>query len=413
MAADQPVHIRLAGRPAALLTRAAGGGLALAYLPEYSGPPLSVALPPRDDPYQDAECRPWLGGLLPEGEIRQRVQALAGLSPGNEVGLLAALGGDCPGAVSFSAPWLEPVTESDVRTLTSDEFHGLVMALREKPLLVDVEDVRQLLPGGRLKLSVLLEEDRVAVPLGAGVGTHIIKPAPQGFSGFVDNEAFCMQLAGLAGLPVAQAWIHEDLARVYCVRRFDRSLVPGQPGPHQESFAQALRAPPGISFEREGGPALIDCFELLRRVSLRPAADMRALLRWTIFNYLVGNALAHARNLALLGAADGPVLAPFHALQCTAVYPELQRNLAMRIGGEERPDWLTLTRWRGFADQVGIRFAWVREHLAGLSEELPGLAGRASVDFQHRYGHHEVIGRIVRVIEQRARKLQVALAAEA
>jgi serine/threonine-protein kinase HipA len=51
-----------------------------------------------------------------------------------------------------------------------------------------------------------------------------------------------------------------------------------------------------------------------------------ALLRWAIFNFLIGNADAHAKNLAMIFTDRGPRLAPFYDLICTQVYPDLLRS---------------------------------------------------------------------------------------
>jgi serine/threonine-protein kinase HipA len=83
---------------------------------------------------------------------------------------------------------------------------------------------------------------------------------------------------------------------------------------------------PDQKYESEGGPSLQQCFALLQGKSIRPAADRMALLRWTIFNFLIGNADAHAKNLAMIFTDRGPRLAPFYDLICTQVYPDLTES---------------------------------------------------------------------------------------
>ena len=56
---------------------------------------------------------------------------------------------------------------------------------------------------------------------------------------------------------------------------------------------------------------------------------------WLVaFNYLIGNADAHAKNHSVVYRGGAPVFAPLYDLVCTAVYPELSRESAMRIGGD-------------------------------------------------------------------------------
>jgi serine/threonine-protein kinase HipA len=55
------------GIPAGRLAEGAAGGWSFAYLPGYAGPPVSLALPLRAEPYDFAAFPPFLEGLLPEG----------------------------------------------------------------------------------------------------------------------------------------------------------------------------------------------------------------------------------------------------------------------------------------------------------------------------------------------------------
>lgn len=65
--------------------------------------PLSQSLPLQAEPFADQICRPFFSGLLPEGELRQRIAQQCQISQSNDFGLLAAIGGDCAGAVSLTA----------------------------------------------------------------------------------------------------------------------------------------------------------------------------------------------------------------------------------------------------------------------------------------------------------------------
>ncbi|MCO5966722.1 HipA domain-containing protein [Sinorhizobium meliloti] len=54
--------------------------------------------------------------------------------------------------------------------------------------------------------------------------------------------------------------------------------------------------PPETKYASDGAPTFKTCFELLRRVSARPAIDVLKLLDAAIFNLVVGNADAHGKN---------------------------------------------------------------------------------------------------------------------
>jgi serine/threonine-protein kinase HipA len=99
---------------------------------------LSQSLPLQVEAFDDQVCRPFFAGLLPEGELRRRIAQQCQLSQANDFGLLAAIGGDCAGAVSLTpkdqAPepaeveWLEP---TQLITLLAELPHRPMLAQRE------------------------------------------------------------------------------------------------------------------------------------------------------------------------------------------------------------------------------------------------------------------------------------------
>ena len=91
----------LADRRAGRLIRKDSGNLQFRYDDDYAGPPLSLAMPVQAEAHPHAVCRAVFGGLLPEGDGREALARALGLSPGNDYGLLAEVGGDCAGAITL------------------------------------------------------------------------------------------------------------------------------------------------------------------------------------------------------------------------------------------------------------------------------------------------------------------------
>src|SRR5271165_21677 len=109
----------------------------------------------------------------------------------------------------------------------------------------------------------------------------------------------------------------------------------------QRSLVFPLPIAPEMKYQKEEGPSLKNCFELLRDVSSAPVIDLARLLDAVIYNYLVGNNDAHGKNFSLLyhgaGAENrGIRLAPLYDLVSTVYYPEISRGMAMGHGHE---DW--------------------------------------------------------------------------
>jgi len=60
-------EVRQLGELAGHLTERPEGGWAFTYLDDYEGPPISLTMPRRAEPYEFAAMPPALEGLLPEG----------------------------------------------------------------------------------------------------------------------------------------------------------------------------------------------------------------------------------------------------------------------------------------------------------------------------------------------------------
>ena len=375
--------------------------------------PISLGLPLSDEPYHGDDVRLVFENLLPEGDVRRQLARRVGLSETNDFSLLGVLAGDCQGALSLNRPGDEGITERDIRVLTDQEFRNIVAALPLRPLLIEVEGARLALPGEHHKIPLTVVDDQLALTLGAEMSTHIAKPAKQGLRESVMNEGYCMQLAAATGLPVASARIRHGPATVLLVDRVDSAPGPGgRKRLHMEDFCQLVHVSARHKFEREGGVSVADCAMVIRRYSVVPAIDLRALIAWVVFNFLVGNGGAHGKQLALLHDDDGPHLAPFFGLSSTHVYPELSQELAMRIGGEDRPDWLIVSKWRSMASELDVKPAYVIGVLRQTAETIPRIAARVAEDFQRRNGFSSVLRDIRRLIEQRSRQVLVSIQAE-
>lgn len=374
--------------------------------------PVSLALPRRRQTHSGAQVRAVFTNLLPEGQIRRRLAHSLGLSAGNDFGLLARIGGDCHGALSLRAPGIRPSAAPTRRDLDAAELRNAIAVLPVHPLLAEADGLSVTLPGEFDKLPVSVLDGRVFLNLGGGLTSHIIKPAKPGLKESVMNEAYTMQLAARFGLPVPHAeLIHGELT-LLCVTRIDRSASPAPAATHMEDICQVMGLAPENKYEREGGPRAADLFELVRRVSQMPALDIRALIRWQIYSFLVGFGAQHGKQLALLYGDDGPRLAPFFGLWSTHVYPEMNRRMGFAIGGEDRPDWMIATRWGAFAREIGVRPGFVFDELRAAAVALPLLARETADRFQRDHGVAAIVRRIRALIEQRARQLLVSLEAE-
>jgi serine/threonine-protein kinase HipA len=343
---------------------------------EAPAPALSVSLPIRAAPFEGAVVRNWFCNLLPEGGVRDAIERRLRLPPRDPFALLGAIGGECAGAVAIGtgdartkdARRDEPDLEALLVAQGDEAGEGAWAALGVPHRLS--------LAGAQDKIAVVRERDgRLRLPVGDELSTHIVKPQSVRLPGLRDLEAFGLALARAMGLDAVDAAPIELAGRqALLVARYDRIVeADGVARLHQEDFCQALGYPPELKYERGGGPTLAACAALIRtNLRLGPIA-LQAFLDWVACNGLLGNADAHAKNLALLCGVDGRRrLAPFYDLVPTAVIAEslVDREPALSIGAAARIDRITADDWRAFAAATGYAQRFVLRRVAELAQSV-------------------------------------------
>ncbi len=186
-----------------------------------------------------------------------------------------------------------------------------------------------------------------------------------------------MRLAAAVGLKVAPVEPRRLADRTFMlVERYDRDT--GADGHvrrlHQEDFCQALGVPPETKYASEGGPGFKVCFDLVRRACSTPAPAVLRLLDAAIFNVILGNADAHGKNYSLLYAGQSVDLAPLYDLLCTAAYPELSPNLAMRVAKRATIEEFRPDTWDRFAEDVGVGAPYTRRRVRALAQAMSAQA---------------------------------------
>jgi serine/threonine-protein kinase HipA len=300
--------------------------------------PLSQSLPLRQAQFSNRECRAFFSGLLPEEENRRIVARNLGLSAENYFSLLSRIGGECAGAIHFSSDENHQISQiHDYKFIDESSLAQILRELPHKPLCAGEEGVRLSLAGAQDKIALHEVNGKYAVPLDGAASSIILKPAHQRFANMVYNEAFCMKLAQAIGLNVANVSIEQAEEIEYLkIQRYDRLKDKSAciERIHQEDFCQALGIVSERKYEIEGGPSLKNCFELLRKVSSTPIIDILALLEAVLFNVIIGNNDAHAKNFSLLYYNAHVSLSPLYDLVCTSYYEVLDHKMAMRIATE-------------------------------------------------------------------------------
>ena len=353
------------------------GRLAFTYADTYLTQPdaeaISYTMPLRAEPYQGGEVVSFFSNLLPDEAVRVKIARYLGVSPGNIFALLKRIGEDCAGAVALVSPERESRISADeeYKILGEDEAHDVLMSLPERPLHVGAEDFHISGAGAQDKLVACVQHGQIVLPLNGTPSTHIIKPGIPRFPESVFNEFYCMRLAKVCGLNAAACEIlHVRDVPYYVTLRYDREQQDGRwVRVHQEDFCQLLGYEPHVKYESEGGPRLLQCFELLREMAL-PAADIIEFLRRIIFIFLIGNGDAHAKNFSVLHHGKASRLAPAYDLLSTVVYPELPAKLAMKIEGRNSMEWITRAKFLRMGTKAGLSERLVNSEMNKLLKRM-------------------------------------------
>lgn len=401
-----------------------GGGAALAYTAHAvknfgpGFPLLSVRLRVRAEIYPATQTRAFLDGLLPEDHVRSQLANAARVSTDDTFGLLRAYGLDCAGAIQVIDPkTTEHAREPGIRWLDEHELEDVVSDLPSAPLGIGADPgVRSSLGGIQGKLVVVVQGDRIGIPLNGQASTHILKPARltekgmERWPGIAQLENMGLRLikaAGDSGLSItaSDARVIQLSGRLGLLTpRFDRKRnESGQVERiHQEDFAQALGIKQKYQQDDLTAPRLLDIAALLRVHATTPAIAMAQLLEMVTLNAAIGNCDMHARNLALL-LDDGQVgLTPAYDVVPTAAWPDHDRELSLRVGGEAFLDDLRGEHLLAEATSWGMRSPLVKKiinrSLSALKGALPTVRQAARIEgWDHPLLDSVVAGSLVRI----------------
>lgn len=341
---------------------------------------LSLSLPIEKMVFSEKNCKAYFEGLLPESEeVKKIIGQKYGINPRNDFSILKAIGYDCAGAVSFH-PYEEnpedlPYEFKEITgtILDDNELYQYIKELPQKPLLTSYNGLRLSLAGAQEKTAIICLNGEIEIPALDIPTTHILKPAIKDYRESVENEYICLTTAKNLGLKASNVQIGKVKEIKYLlVERYDRQIENGKiKRIHQEDFCQCLNIPTAYKYQNEGGVSTKNCYEIIRKTA-SPAQELQELTRRIIFNYLIGNADAHGKNFSIMHLENGKItLAPAYDLLCTRVYPELTKDMSMKIGGIYEPDRIYPKNWQIFAKEADISYRGLKEEILKMAAKLP------------------------------------------
>lgn len=351
------LQVALNGRRVGVLERAASGAISFAYAGEWLADerraiPVSLSLPLREERYSGNVVSAYFDNLLPDNDaVRRMVAERVGADGTDAFSLLDKIGRDCVGALQFLPEGEELVVPGTPRgdSLSEADVAETIRDLPSAPLGIRADGEREfrISIAGAQEKTALLWHRGWRLPEGSTPTTHILKPQlgelPNGLdmSRSVENEHFCLTLCRELGLKTATTQVldFEDV-RVLSVERFDRLQttdgrllrVP------QEDLCQALSVPPTRKYNRDGGPGLRECLDLLGG-SDDPQGDRQRFLNAQIVFWALGAPDGHAKNFSIFLTPGGRYrMTPLYdvmSLQPNYAAGKLRRKdfkMAMAIG---------------------------------------------------------------------------------
>jgi serine/threonine-protein kinase HipA len=255
----------------------------------------------------------------------------------------------------------------------------------------------------------------VCVPLDGAPSTHILKPDSESLYGGVQNEALCLVLARRCGLNVAEVTIGTAGKRTYLlVSRYDRQRYKDRVRRlHQEDYCQALGRPPSAKYKANQtgmkGPTLSDVFALTRNAM--SAADTIALLDAVIFNVLICNTDARAKNYSLMITSRGFKVAPIYDVMCANVWDGVTKYLAQKIAGKIRGEHLKRRHWMRMAEECGLNATRLVVRIGSLATRVTAELDQAVAEVKAMpAGCHGLLDEIHAAISKRCRAIIGGLA---
>lgn len=385
---------------------------------------LHPSVPHSASTVQAQSVQTWVDSLLPSPNLLKVLAKKLGHPAEDRLSFLSLLGGDMPGAYSFTSPpssgqLFADSLNNDWRS--AEDFATWMDELSRRPLLAGMpggDDIRLCLPGSHEKLPVQYFDEHFRLPFGGECSSHVLKLSPRSLPGFAHNMSFCLALAQSLGLPsVASKVVVMDGTAHLLTQRHDRSIL------DKEHQIQALHCEDlCLGVDSRDFVALCQNW----RAWLQPSAlFISNALDRVIFHALIGDPDSSARRYLRvaqkatpqsakqgeansLGSARDYRPAPIHHAICAAAYVGQSVRLGTPIGGIHRLQDVRNEHWNALADGCGMSKSQVRRRVMQWAQRMPLAADRLLEQWSqdsHR-SHHPVLLTVAQKIKERCQWIQ-------
>ncbi|HAG53275.1 MAG TPA: hypothetical protein DCL21_05770 [Alphaproteobacteria bacterium] len=369
------------------------------------------------------EVKAFFENLLPEQNIRKHIAKQYGISESNVFMILYHIGGDCAGCIEL---YPEDYIYNKQDEFSLKSFLTKYSCLDGNELVDIVKNLidgykgipldRMSLAGAQKKLTLIKLRHKVYgirffMPMDNFPSNCLIKVTNGRDDGLIYNEHFCMSLSSKMGFNTAKTTIHKltEGLEFLSVRRFDRNirqlgLMVSCSRKHMQDFCQVFNKESNVKYQKEGGPAIKDIFFELEGL------DRKRFIQIIIFNYLIGNNDAHAKNFSILesGSFGQDViynLAPFYDLVSTNAYDYYEDKMAMKIGGEYEHNKIRYKHFYKMAKELKLTQRFIDKEILKISSDIVNVAEQLKKELIDIGFESDIYDKIIYLIQKNSMTL--------
>ena len=341
----------------------------------------------------------FVNNLLPEGNGLDAISIILQISKANKFGLLEAIGNETAGALTFSS---DNIVVTNFREISNEELTERIMNKDNINITLWDGKIRLSLSGVQDKLPlVVLKDNKYGIGEGKIASTHILKFEKKDDIHLVLNEYFCMKLAKLCGLNVAEVEIRKfGTQNVLFVKRFDREFFEMDDKSFEISKrhiidgCQLLDLDVNMKYEKvytdyRGNANFKNLFESSKLTTNKILTKLN-LLKWTLFNLCINNFDAHAKNISFFVNKNGLELSPLYDLVNIDMYPQFHNNFAMAFGDEFDSKKIGIYDIVGFCVHIDIQPRLIRSEFKLIVNNIRKNIGIIKNDMLGLYSDNEI-----------------------
>ena len=341
----------------------------------------------------------FVNNLLPEGNGLDAISIILQISKANKFGLLEAIGNETAGALTFST---DNIVVTNFREISNEELTERIMNKDNINITLWDGKIRLSLSGVQDKLPlVVLKDNKYGIGEGKIASTHILKFEKKDDIHLVLNEYFCMKLAKLCGLNVAEVEIRKfGTQNVLFVKRFDREFFEIDDKSFEISKrhiidgCQLLNLDVNMKYEKvytdyRGNANFKNLFESSKLTTNKILTKLN-LLKWTLFNLCINNFDAHAKNISFFVNKNGLELSPLYDLVNIDMYPQFHNNFAMAFGDEFDSKKIGIYDIVGFCVHIDIQPRLIRSEFKLIVNNIRKNIGIIKNDMLGLYSDNEI-----------------------